>query len=429
MKHLLCILCLGMVGLTAAAKGVKLTIGPLQQNHERYPVVLYLSDYPEFSPIERTQLGVYKGGKEIASQLDDINGDGTPDELAFLVDIKAGERINLAVKPAKKHKSFEKEVYAEMYLKSKTPQEGYTFHEAEGKQFYITPVTEQTFYPGEDSYNSMHHHGVAFESDLMAYRIYFDKKQTIDIYAKKTPRLEIEDCKWYPTDEQLAQGFGDDILRVSGYIGVGACKPFNGQKMVHFDDVLARTERIVSQGNIRTICEIIDDGWKVANNRRVRVVTRYTLYAGHRDVLVEVFFSEPIESMCTGVQRIGKANYFSAVPERYATEKDTLVNGQNIKVHPVSCRNGGVVASWGTAFPVNDSVKYGKETVGLAVYVPEIDYRSHMTDANNNLIRLQPGNYIRYYFTVVGLKENNPPATTDEEFWQFVLNWANSLED
>lgn len=398
----------------AHAKSVTLPVGPFQTDHQAYPIVLNLDDYPEFSLNERAQLGVFVGGTEISSQLDDLSGDGIADQLAVLIDIRAGEKMKLKIKPVKKHKEFPQEVFAEMFLKSKTPKEGFTPHSAEGKSFYIAPVTEQTFYPGEDSYNSMHHHGVAFESSLMAYRIYFDKKQTIDVYAKKTPRLELDACKWYPTDEQLAAGFGDDILRVSGCIGVGACKPWNGQKMVHFDDVESRTERIVSQGNIRTICEVAVTGWLTESGRRVHMITRYTLYARHRDVLVEVFYSEPVEGMVTGVMQVGQKNFFSVAPAEQPGKDDL---------------RGALVASWGTAFPVNDSVKYGKETVGLAVYVPELDYRGLVQDSKNNLVLLQPGTYTCYYFTVVSQKENCPPAKSDEEFYRFITEWAKELEE
>ena len=329
----------------------------------------------------------------------------------------------------------EPKVHAEMFIKSKTPQQGYVYHEAEGKQFYMMPVTEQTFYPGEDSYRSMHHHGVAFESELMAYRIYFDKKQTIDVYAKKTPRMEIAACTWYPDDEQLRQGFGDDILRVSGWIGVGSCKPFNGDKMTHFDDVLARTQRIVENGPLRTVCEVEDSLWLAPDGRRYNITTRYTLYAGHRDVTAEVFVSapQPVDSLpqlCTGVQNIGAD-----------CQAGTYINKNK----------STAVTTWGTAYPVNDTVKYGKETVGLAVCVQH-PYAGRVTHDKNNqliLLHLQPLSqdassvtryplpllhrtagkvyYARYHFTVVAQKENNPPCRTPDEFATFVKEWSKGL--
>ena len=87
----------------------------------------------------------------------------------------------------------------------------------------LSPITNnQSSLP--DTYHSLHHHGVAVESELMAYRIYFDKKQTIDPYCKRKPQLELAQSHWYPNDSLLAAGYGDDILRVSGTVGVGSVK-------------------------------------------------------------------------------------------------------------------------------------------------------------------------------------------------------------
>ena len=61
--------------------------------------------------------------------------------------------------------------------------EGFRVIEAEGQTRYIVPISEWTASPEVDTYHELHHHGVALESDLMAYRIYFDRKQTIDVYA------------------------------------------------------------------------------------------------------------------------------------------------------------------------------------------------------------------------------------------------------
>lgn len=307
-------------------------------------------------------------------------------------------------------------VHAQMYLKSKTPQEGYVYHEAEGKQFYIAPVAEQTFLPGEDSYHSMHHHGVAFESQRMAYRLYFDKKQTVDVYAKRTPGLELDAAKWYPTDAQLAEGFGDDILRVSGYIGVGTLKPFDGQKMIHFDDVLRRTQRILTQTRRVAEVEMVDEGWLLPDSSRINLTTRYRIEAGHRDVEVTVLLDSMAVShlralyeqrgftLCTGVQKVGEKCFLFEQTDQAA-----------------------LVGSWGTAWPVNDTVKYAKETCGLGVCVPRKYVLRDAEDKNNRLLLLLPQPVIRYRLTVVSLKENNPPATDAPSFWSFLRRWRQDL--
>ena len=40
----------------------------------------------------------------------------------------------------------------------------------------------------------------------------------------------------------------------------------------------------------------------------------------------------------------------------------------------------GLVASWGTDWPVGDTIKYKKETVGLATYIPKKYIRKEAKD-------------------------------------------------
>lgn len=67
-------------------------------------------------------------------------------------------------------------------------------------------------------------HGPVLESELVGYRLYFNEKQTPDIYGKFNKGLEIKESQFYPTDEQLTKGFGDDVLRVFDSCGPGALK-------------------------------------------------------------------------------------------------------------------------------------------------------------------------------------------------------------
>lgn len=81
-------------------------------------------------------------------------------------------------------------------------------------------------------------HGPVLESELVGYRLYFNEKQTPDIYGKFNKGLEIKESQFYPTDEQLARGFGDDVLRVFDSCGPGAFKGWDGKKATHITPVL-----------------------------------------------------------------------------------------------------------------------------------------------------------------------------------------------
>lgn len=361
------------------------------------PVVIRTHALKQFAEQEYEHIAVFHNGRELSSQHDDLNADGIIDEIAFLIDIEQNQPCQVELRLVEQHPIFQREVNAQMWVKGAVGGE-FKQHTAEGKTYGIKPVTQQTFYPGDDSFHKMHHHGVAFESDTMAYRIYFDKRQTIDVYAKKMPRLELEQCLWYPDDTQLANGFGDDVLKVGNTIGVGSVRPLNGSKLGNIDKFAERTQRIVAQGNIRTICETEVIGWQT-EGKTTDMTVRYTLYAHHRDVLCEIFLSSPIEHLVTGVQRVGNGNIY----------KDSTLLG-----------------SWGTDWPVNDTIKYAKETIGLGVYVPKEYIQSHVEDSRNNLFVLQPTKYIFFYLTVVAQKEANPPAHTEEEFWEYLRTYRNT---
>ena len=303
---------------------------------------------------------------------------------------------------------------------------GYTVIHAEGKTRHCYPITEwtdsiQPNYTGKgDTYHQLHHHGVAVESEHMAYRIYFDKKQTIDPYCKRTPQLELAQSHWYPNDSLLAAGYGDDILRVSGTVGVGSVKYWNGQKMVHIEPVAERSQRIVSQSRTSATIEVSVHGWQIPSDPMapsvpsplVNMTTRYTMRAGHRDMRCNVSLSEAVEGLCTGVQ------FIPAKSSTHRTPSDTSI---------IILPSGVLLASWGTDWPVNDSAKYAKETVGLAVFIPKAYAGALVHDKQNNLCLLK-GTTPHFYLTCVGAtKENHPVATNATEWLIYLRRWAKHL--
>ncbi|MBQ7530239.1 MAG: DUF4861 family protein [Paludibacteraceae bacterium] len=336
----------------------------------------------------------------------------------------------------------------------------------EGKKVrHCYPVTEWTDTANSqrptangknDTYHSFHHHGVAVESELMAYRIYFDKKQTIDIYCKRTPRMELATSYWYPNDSLLALDYGDDILRVSGTVGLGSVKYWNGKKHVHIEPVAERSERIVRRSRNKATVEVAVKDWQT-EGKSVDMSVQYTLCAGHRDMRCDVTLSEPVNGLCTGVQSIPATN---ATVEYLTGEADLSTKwsvSEAVRQHSYwlcdQLTNGVLLASWGTDWPVNDTVKYAKETVGLAVFIPKEYAGELVQDKSNNLCLLhltgskragltenrsdsaavqQPdGRFYRchFYLTCIGAtKEIHPVATNADEWLAYLRRWAAQLK-
>lgn len=362
------------------------------------PLKIERKDVPVVVRINSSSIGfdvqsavVKDKGKEISSQLDDLNGDRKADELAFVADLKPNESKSFTVEfsSEKSNKKYTSRVYSDMLISDK-----------DGKHVPITSLT----IPGTSNvYNNLHHHGPDFESEMVGYRIYFDKKQTVDIYGKFHKGLELEACGFYPNDAQLAKGFGDDVLWVGSSCGLGTLKGWNGKEATHIEPVALRTERVIAKGPVRTIVEVEDVDWQYQNST-LNMTTRYTLYAGHRDANVIVTFKEPLkkETFATGVINIKGSTSFSD--------------------------HKGLIACWGTDWPVTDTVKYAKETVGLAVSIPEKLIKTETKDKMNYLYTLGAENEksFSYDITFTSMKETFGYKNS-QAWFDYVKQWKNEL--
>ena len=295
---------------------------------------------------------------EVPCQLDDLDGDKRFDELCFLTNLKPKEKqtFSVTLNTMNAPLSYEPQVYAEMLLKNKDIKE-------ENKQnLYISSLTVEK---GTNPYWQLHHHGPAFENKLVAYRIYFDHRQTVDIYGKYHQGLELRDTQFYPDSLQKASGYGDDVLWVGSTLGLGTLRGWNGKEPVMLEDVDRRTLRILAQGPLRTIVEVIDEGWNASQPSTLNlplgsaalhskepstldVITRYTLYAGRRDCMVDLRFDRPADGyqFCTGIINVKNSVEYSD--------------------------HEGLRGCWGTDWPVSakDSAGHKRETVGLGICIP-----------------------------------------------------------
>lgn len=392
-------ICLALLagGLSASAQGQEKKIEVIVENPwnaEKVdePVVIDLSSLGAGFTVKSAT--VFDGTNEIPSQLDDMNGDTRADELAFVINLPASGKktLNVILSSLKSDKTYPARVYAEMLFRTSKKNKY-----AKGYAIYADGAS--------DTYNVQHHHGAAFESELVAYRIYFNEKQTTDLYGKFHKGLELEESQFYPTDEQLKRGFGDDVIKVNSSCGAGTLRGWDGTQSTLIKPVAVRGQRILASGPVRTIVDAEVKGWQY-QNKELNMINRYTLYAGHRDAQVDVLFDAPLdkEVFCTGVQNItGHADMFSD--------------------------HNGLVASWGTDWPVNDTVKYKKETVGLATYIPKKYVVKETSDKENFLYTISaPGKSSFHYYTSFTSCKETFGYPDKEKWFAYVQEWKKALE-
>lgn len=386
------------LSMAAAQKTISVSVeNSSKTDRKAAPVVIQLAQ----CGIDVKSALVMNNGTEIPSQLDDLDGDGKYDELCFLTDIgKASKQaFNVTLEDNGTPRSYEPQVYAEMLMTNKKIK-------SNNKQdLYISSLTVDN---GTNPYWMLHHHGPAFENDMVAYRIYFDHRQTVDTYGKYRKGLEIKQTQFYPSKEQKAAGFGDDVLWVGETFGLGALRGWNGSAPQMLKDVDHRTLRIVSRGPLRTIVEVVDEGWNTMNpgKEKIDMTTRYTLYAGRRDCFVDIKFDRQV------------ADY------QFATGIINVKNSMELS------DKDGLRGCWGTDWPVSekDSAGHKRETVGLGISIPAKNIVKELPADKDNYPYVVGNATDELHYNITFCSDNeNFGYHSSKEWFDYLKAWKEEL--
>ncbi|MEK6335600.1 MAG: DUF4861 family protein [Acidobacteriota bacterium] len=183
---------------------------------------------------------------ELPSQADDLDGDNKFDELVFQIELKPKQTRIVTV--------------------------------AYGDTSTIQRLRSN--YPRRTAARfTMKFDGLGWESEANAWRLYFDKRNAIDIYGKRRPGLYLEMFGAPEYVYHWESPLGRDIYRIGDAIGIGAVAAVVDGKVVKVSDVADRKWRIINAGPVRVIVELTYKGWKVGG-REVNLTSRITQWAG-----------------------------------------------------------------------------------------------------------------------------------------------------
>src|SRR3984957_3855680 len=186
--------------------------------------------------------------EELPSQVDDLDGDGKADELAFQINLASRQSRIVTI-------SF-------------------------GDEDRIWRLRKD-YQQRSSALFSRKIEGLGWESERVAFRIYFDARNAIDIYGKRRPTLQL------PMYASPDYGYHDespegrDIFRVGDAMGIGAVAAMINGKLIKVADVRDRKWRIMASGPVRSIVELEYDGWN-ASGTIVHLKSRITQWAGER---------------------------------------------------------------------------------------------------------------------------------------------------
>ena len=276
---------------------------------------------------------------EVPSQADDLDGDGKYDELVFQIDLGPHQTRIVTV--------------------------------AYGDQATILRLRSRYPQRTEAKFNTRYE-GLGWESEEAAWRIYFDKRNAIDLYGKRRPGLYLDLFASPEYVYHLETPLGRDIFKVEPTRGIGSITAVIDGQAQPVADVGERKWRVLASGPVRSIGEIEYKSWKIGG-RTVDLVSRFTQWAGEHGFQHRVTVGDS--------QGLTLA---AAAPKKPGI--DPLELAPNAAVE--------AVATWGHQVVVPGTkagtVELPDENLGVAVFMRKDESAGVTADAANYLIRLAP---------------------------------------
>jgi unsaturated chondroitin disaccharide hydrolase len=283
---------------------------------------------------------------ELPSQADDLDGDGKWDELAFQIDLQPRQTriVTLA------------------------------YGDAPTIQRLRSQYRKRT-----DAKFAVHYEGPGWESEETAWRIYFDKRNAVDLFGKRRPGLYLD---LFASPEYVyhqESPFGRDIYGIGKAIGVAGIGALVEGKVTPVAEVADRKWRVISAGPVRSLLEFEYTGWKIGA-RTVDLTSRITQWAGEHG----------FEHRITVKNGEGVA-LVTGIPNKPGTENLDAV------VSPA-----GVVATWGHQVVVSGTkaqlIDLPDENLGVAVLLPREESGAISADEANRLLAIRPRNGVAHIY-------------------------------
>jgi hypothetical protein len=267
-------------------------------------VVLNMSEIraknPGFNP---NAFIVLSGGKEMASQADDLNGDGTSEQITFVSDFGPKTKKTFVIRYANegiKTRPYPKRTQAELSRKfggrfkdRKYP--GGVFQNVQSLR--VPPEhTDHSFF--------IRYEGPGWESDKAGYRFYLDWRNAIDFFGKKIPGMVLQNVGQDGFDSYHAMSdWGMDVLKVGESLGIGTLGTWaegRAERVSKTDSVFCF---IVANGPVRSQIRTLYSGWK-AGPSKVDLVSDLSIFAGSRMTRHDVLVQGDLPNLCTGIVRM-----------------------------------------------------------------------------------------------------------------------------
>ena len=238
----------------------------------------------DLRPVTDATLPVVKqaDGQLVPTQLDDMDGDGAWDEMAFVYSLGAGEKANVQVDwvAADAYPSFP--ARTNVHLGKKLP--GQPVQDMQTDVIYGAALPWNP-YPYQTD-------GPSWENELAGFRHYFDGRHSRDFFGKKTKAMVMDQVGIRPDGTigdtyHVMADWGRDILSCANSFGLGGLALYRQDTLIRFgvlqyepQGVMDSTRfTLISKGPVRGIFTLDHHGWNVGD-ARIDVRQTVVIWAG-----------------------------------------------------------------------------------------------------------------------------------------------------
>lgn len=366
LMKLTCLLstCLPPAAATAASPVIRVS-NPTQTGWTDAPVVVDWDGVFE----QAWQAGdrVLTEKQPVAFQRDDLDGDGRIDELVFLADLKPGETKEYRFSSQGAAPTPPSRAHTRMSLK------GYD--------------------------------GPGWESDLVAYRVYWNADNAMDIFGKAAPRLSLDGWATPGVPHSIENEYGLDVLKVGRSIGVGGFAGWIDGRIEKLSNVM-KTYHVRADGPLRAVIDLEYVYWQpgripdlsreaITSNAAPHydLLVRMSIFAGQRwgqaDITIRPLGNSPMPEMVAGI------------PKHEPTE---LIRDEK----------AGIVGRWGNQ-ALGDREVPNAGGLGIGVVVEPSAAVAYGEDDFNSYVRLRTRDgRVRYRYHGSWFKEPGGAQSAEE---------------
>lgn len=350
-------------------------------------------------------------GEYIPCQLDDLDGDGKWDELAFVYDIKGKETLTLQIEwiDQAQYPVFPRRTNVH-FGKMKSPgviEEKYT--DVHGKENLARGGDAAHPYPYQTD-------GPSWENDKMGFRHYFDGRNCRDVFGKRIPDIVLDTVGIRPDGTpgdtyHVLRQWGRDIMSAANSFGLGGIAVQLPDTLLRMgvtidetvDNIDSTRYTFVCKGPVRSIFKLDFYGWQVKNTK-VDVHEKITIWAGKYGYENEITTSTlPKEAILVS----GIVGNFNDMPQRLETYDNQYIS-----------------------MSTHDKQTYDKEWyMGMSLIIPSDNYIETFNTPQENsdilktwCVKLRPNKEGIYRFNAYAAWELSNPQFTDRNYYMRMID-------